>query len=875
VCTGDHSVFVFGENDEHIEVLARNLVGGNVLATPVGRPAHASVRPMTAHIEKTFTTNNILEAESYRMVYRNRGCISYLRHIDNMWFVIPYIKEAVQKYEKNLISSVSSYLPVEETYVYDLTVDNDHTYVTHGGLVHNSGKRMGSIACYLEPWHSDIDSFIELRKNTGDENLRARDLFLALWVPDLFMKRVKEDREWSLMCPSECPGLHDTFGDAFEELYTQYETEKKYKRQVRARDLWNKILEVQIETGMPYISYKDHANRKSNQSNIGIIRSSNLCVAPETRVLTQEKGYVSIKTIENEMVHVWNGEEWSQTTIRKTSNASPLMKIEFSNGAVLECTPEHTFYVFDNKENVIQCSAKDLKSGMRLIYSNLPSIHTCLQAQHRQLFEQMKMYRSYTFDLNSTNVITGIYFKHENDLLIRTFYNTLLEYGIFANVYVQNEMTHLSMIPHDLYTLRKRTGFLFYEEYKYSLTDSFGPRPVSVSFVTDTGRVDETYCFTEEKRHMGVFNGILTGQCNEILEVANEEEVSVCNLASICLPRFVEHGSYNFKKLGEVVETVVENLNNVIDLNYYPIKETHVSNMRNRPIGLGVQGLADTYIKLHVPFDSDEASQINKQIFETIYYHAVKKSVELAKRDGPYERFTGSPASRGLLQFHMWNLDPSTLVYNWDDVVEDVKTHGIRNSLLVALMPTASTSQIMGCNEAFEPITSNLYVRKTIAGEFIVVNEHLVRDLLALGLWDKEMYEEILYYNGSIQSISRIPARIRELYKTAYEIKMVKILKQAVERGPFVDQTQSMNLFMKTPNFETLNNALFYGWTHGLKTGMYYLRTQPVQSSIKFGIDPLAIQRIKEKENAPSGEYCVKMKKMVDGKLEDCVMCSS
>jgi ribonucleotide reductase alpha subunit len=258
-----------------------------------------------------------------------------------------------------------------------------------------------------------------------------------------------------------------------------------------------------------------------------------------------------------------------------------------------------------------------------------------------------------------------------------------------------------------------------------------------------------------------------------------------------------------------------------------------------------------------------------------MYYHAVKKSNELAKRDGAYERFEGSPASRGLLHFNLWNLDPSSLLYNWDSVVKDVKTHGLRNSLLTALMPTASTSQIMGCNEAFEPITSNLYVRKTLAGEFIVVNEHLVRDLLSLHLWDKEMYEEILYYNGSIQSIHRIPTEIKELYKTAYEIKMVKVLKQAVERGPFIDQTQSMNLFMKTPSFDTLNNALFYGWTHGLKTGMYYLRTQPVQSSIKFGIDPLAIQRIKEKENSPTGEYCVKMKKMVDGKLEDCIMCSS
>lgn len=869
VCTGDHSVFVFNDKDEHREVFVRDLTPSDVLATPVGRPAHPSVRPSSAFFEKTFTCDNILEAEAHRMVFRNRGCISYMRYIDNKWFVIPYIKEVVQKYEKNTIASITSYIPpTEQTYVYDLTVEDDHTYATHGGLVHNSGKRMGSIACYLEPWHSDIESFIELRKNTGDENLRARDLFLALWVPDLFMKRVKNDEMWSLMCPSECPGLHDTFGDAFDELYIRYETEKKYKRQVRARDLWNKILEVQIETGMPYISYKDHANRKSNQSNIGIIKSSNLCVAPETRVLTREYGYAPIETLEGVDVHVWNGVEWSSTVIKKTSNASELLKVEFSNGEVMECTPEHIFYVNDGEA----VPAKDLCNNTKLIESNLPSLHQSLKAEHRHFFEQMRIYRSYLFD--NRDAIEGIYFKHENDKLIRLFRTILLEYGISAPVYVVQEITHLMLNRNNLYELRKRTGYMFYEEYKYDLTRDLSPLPVYAVAVTRTGRMDATYCFTESKRHMGVFNGILTGQCNEILEVANEEEVSVCNLASICLSRFVEHGSFNFTKLGEVVSTVVENLNKVIDLNYYPIKETHTSNMYNRPIGLGVQGLADTYIKLRLPFDSDEAMALNKQIFETIYYHAVKTSGKLSKRDGPYARFFGSPASRGELQFHMWNVDPASLLYEWDSIVEDVKMYGMRNSLLTALMPTASTSQIMGCNEAFEPITSNLYVRKTLAGEFIVVNEHLVRDLIERGLWSKEMYEEILYYNGSIQTIKNIPSEIKELYKTAYEIKMVKVLKQAIERGPFIDQTQSMNLFMKTPSFDMLNNALFYGWTHGLKTGMYYLRTQPVQSSIKFGIDPHTIQRIKEKESG-EGEYCVKLKKIVEGKLEDCVVCSS
>jgi ribonucleoside-diphosphate reductase alpha subunit len=482
-----------------------------------------------------------------------------------------------------------------------------------GRYINQGGKRNGSIACYLEPWHSDIFEFVELRKNTGDENLRARDLFLALWIPDLFMKRIQNNEMWSLMCPDKCPGLSDAYGEKFEKLYEQYEAEGRYNKQVKATDLWRHILESQIETGMPYISYKDHVNRKSNQKNIGVIKSSNLC--------------------------------------------------------------------------------------------------------------------------------------------------------------------------------------------------------------------------------------------NEIVQVSNTQETAVCNLASICLPKFVENNAYNFGKLREYTKIVTRNLNKVIDVNLYPIPETRYSNMKNRPVGLGVQGLADVYCKLRIPFDSQEALDLNRKIFEHIYFAAIETSCELAQKYGPYEAFLGSPFSQGLLQWHLWGVDKSTLSseLEWDVLVEKVKVYGTRNSLLTAIMPTASTSQIMKNCECIEPYGSNIYVRTTLAGSYTIVNEHLVRDLLSLGLWTNEIYNEILYFNGSVQPIKDIPQHVKDLYKTSFEIKGVDIVKQSVARGPFIDQTQSLNIFQATPDFSKLSSSHFYGWKNGLKTGMYYLRTKPAVDPIKFGLDPLEVKRIREK----------------------------
>ena len=480
-----------------------------------------------------------------------------------------------------------------------LRVFNDTArYVDQGG-----GKRKGSFAVYMEPWHADIFDFLELKKNHGKEEMRARDLFYAMWIPDLFMKRVQEDAEWTLMCPNECPGLPDTHSEEFEALYTTYEKEGKGRKKVKARELWEKILESQIETGTPYMLYKDACNRKSNQKNLGTIKSSNLCT--------------------------------------------------------------------------------------------------------------------------------------------------------------------------------------------------------------------------------------------EILEYTSPDEVAVCNLASIALPMFVKDGKFDHKELFRITKRVTKNLNKVIDRNYYPVKEAENSNFRHRPIGLGVQGLADTFIKLRLPFTSDEAKELNQDIFETIYFAAVTASMEEAQKDGAYSTFKGSPISEGKFQHNLWGIKDEELSGNWDwkKLRDEVIKHGVRNSLLVAPMPTASTSQILGNNECFEPYTSNIYTRRVLSGEFIVVNKHLLEDLVELGLWSEGLKQEIMRANGSIQDIEIIPDNIKELYKTVWELSMRDIIDMARHRGYFIDQSQSLNLFMEGATMAKLTSMHFYAWKSGLKTGMYYLRTKSAVDAIKFTLD--------------------------------------
>ena len=481
-----------------------------------------------------------------------------------------------------------------------LRVFNDTArYVDQGG-----GKRKGSFAIYVEPWHADIFEFLDLRKNHGKEEQRARDLFYALWTPDLFMKRVEENGDWTLMCPHECPGLSDTHGKNFEKLYKKYESEGKGRKTIKAQELWFKILESQIETGTPYMLYKDAANEKSNQKNLGTIKSSNLCT--------------------------------------------------------------------------------------------------------------------------------------------------------------------------------------------------------------------------------------------EIIEYTSPDEVAVCNLASIALPKFVVDGKFDFEKLFKVTYRVTRNLDKVIDANYYPIPEARNSNMRHRPIGIGVQGLADAFILMRQAFESEEARQLNKDIFETIYYAALTASKDLAIEKGPYESYKGSPVSEGILQFDMWNVKPSDR-WEWDLLREEIQKNGVRNSLLLAPMPTASTAQILGNNECFEPYTSNIYTRRVLSGEFIIVNKHLLRDLVKLGIWDDRLKNKLMASNGSIQNIDEIPDNIKNLYKTAWEISQKVLLDMAADRGAFIDQSQSLNIFMENANFAKLTSMHFYGWKAGLKTGMYYLRTKSATDAIKFTLDKEAI----------------------------------
>lgn len=634
--------------------------------------------------------------------------------------------------------------------------------------VDQGGRRPGSTAFYIEPHHPEIMAFLDLKKNHGNEELRARDLFLAMWISDLFMERVKANTDWSTFDDNLCPGLRDAYGDEYKELYLKYESEGKSVKNYKARDVWDAILTSLNETGTPYMAFKDNVNRKSNQANVGTIKSSNLCVSGDTKILTS-KGYYNIKSLENKEVEVWNGEEFSTTIVKKTGENQEMMKIKFSNGSELKCTPYHKFYISHPVLNYKIMRANQLKIGMKIIKYKIPNMY---------------------------------------DNGFQTFNITI-------------------------------TGTEFLEEKM------------------------DTFCFTERKLGRGIFNGILTGQCAEIMEYSDTEEYAVCTLASVGLPKFVEDGVFNYDKLIEVMEVLVKNLDTVIDINFYPVEQTRVSNERHRPMGIGVQGLADVFALMKVPFDSDEARVINKNIFETMYYGALVASNKLAKEKGTYSSFRGSPISEGKFQFDLAGVKPSDR-YDWDALRADIMENGVRNSLLIALMPTASTSQILGNNECFEPYTSNIYTRSTIAGDFVVINEHMVRDLDKLGLWNAEMKDKVIFYNGSIQQIEEIPQNIKDLYRTAWEIKQKVIIDMAADRQPFVDQSQSMNLFFEEPKDKELTGAFFYGHKRGLKTGSYYLRTRPKVQAQQFTIDPEKFKR-KVEEN----------KKLNEEKYEVCEMCSS
>ena len=638
-CVGTKEVSIEMSSDNVIEGLRYMLLRIGSLASGYDRDRIGNVSPYkNITTRKTTKVLRIPRIEEIMQYFPNSppsDYVSYLSHNN-------YIYSRIESIEQTTYNGV----------VHDFEIAGPHDYtVAHLGIAHNGGgKRNGSFAMYLEPWHADVEDFLRMKLNTGTEEERARDLFYALWVPDLFMKRVEQGGMWSLFCPNEAPGLSDVVGDEFDALYIKYETEGRARKQVEAQKLWFQVLESQIETGTPYLLYKDPANKKSNQQNLGVIKSSNLCT--------------------------------------------------------------------------------------------------------------------------------------------------------------------------------------------------------------------------------------------EIIEYSDANETAVCNLASIGLPAFVKKGVFDFHLLRKVVNIVTHNLNRVIDINYYPTPETKRSNMRHRPIGLGVQGLADVFAMLKLSWESSEAFELNTKIFEHMYYAAVEASVDMAKKEGPYETFAGSPASKGILQFDMWNVKPSSEL-DWDKMKKQVIKHGLRNSLLVAPMPTASTSQILGYNECFEPFTTNIYTRRTLAGEFIVMNKYLLKELLDLGLWNETMKQCIVSENGSVQKIDTIPSSMKLRYKTGWELSQKVLIDMAASRGAFICQSQSLNLFVADPNFAKLTSMHFHAWKQGLKTGCYYLRTKAPVAAQKFTVDPRMLVNETEEDKkkrerrelldklANDYEEEVKKTKETSDNGEGCLLCSS
>lgn len=746
-------------------------------------------------------------------------------------------------------------------------VNSVATYINQGA------RRKGSIAIYIEPHHPDILDVLALKRNNGDEHLRARDLFYAVWVSDLFMQRVRDNGTWSLFDPDVCPGLADVWGDEYAALYERYEVEGLATRTMPAQDLWFEILRSQIETGTPYILFKDAVNAKSNQQNLGTIKTSNLCVSGDTRILTST-GYHPIADLVGQTVRVWNGEEWSETVVKKTGTSQKLVTVTLDNGTELRCTPYHKFYV-ETSPRLVPCSrvitvpASDLQPGDRLVKFDLPPPVAASTLRHER--------QPYTFDKSDVPINSstsdklrwlegyvdgddgtvvhndGIEnlqvanvskeFLHDVQLMLQTL-------GVSSTVTRAEGMADLpdGLKTYDTKALWRisvgSSGVLALVAMGFSPSrvrvtggrEAHTYRYTRVVSVIDNGDVEDTYCFNEPLRHAGVFEGVLTGQCSEIVEYTSPDEVAVCTLGSLCLPRFVRDGEFDFQALLEATRVLARNLDKVIDINYYPIPEARTSNERHRPVGIGVQGLQDVFFMLRLPFDSPEAARLNLQIFETIYFGALMESCILAKEHGAYSTFRGSPASLGRLQFDLWG-QPTTMEYPWEALKTDIRRWGLRNSLSIAPMPTASTASIYGNTESTEPVTSNLYSRRTLAGEFVVVNKHLVRDLLERGLWTAELKNAIVANDGSIQGLD-VPDEIKALYKTAWDLSMKTVIDMAADRGRFVCQTQSMNLFVAEPNYKKLSSMHFYSWTKGLKTGCYYLRTKPAARAVQVTVEP-------------------------------------
>ena len=808
--------------------------------------------------------------------------------------------------------------------------------------VNQGGKRNGSFAIYMEPWHADIEDFLRLKLNTGTDDERARDLFYGLWIPDLFMQRVEQDGVWSLFSPDTCPGLSDCWGNKFTDLYCEYEKKGMATKEMPAKKLWQMIVDSQIQTGTPYLLYKDACNSKSNQQHLGTIKSSNLCVAPETMVLT-DKGQFPIKTLVDTTVRVWNGDAFSDATVARTGVDKVLVDVELSDGRVLTCTPYHKFLVsegYDDKRSIansLRLDASDLKTGMKLKKMSLPTIVTGIERDFEHAYTHGFFCGDGTY--SSGRPTLSLYGEKKAlvpHLAIRTMtgivdasgrLNTMLPLDLRAkfevplNTSIQCRLEWLAgyldadgsicrngtnesiQVTSIVYSFLKDVQSMLvtlgvhsklsqsFPERKTMLPDGnggyaeFDCKPLWRLLVSSTGlyhlstlgfkthrlvwtarkpqrnaeqfvsvvqvvsrtRRDDTYCFTEPINHAGVFNGILTGNCSEIIEYTSSSETAVCNLGSLALPRFVKGDTFDFEALRKYTAILTRNLDIVIDKTYYPTSRCSRSNFRHRPIGIGVQGLADVFALLRIPWTSTRATELNREIFENIYFAAATESMLRSSCEewrglalngnNCYRSFEGSPVSQGKMQYHLWGETPKTTYLNWS-ALEKLCAGGMRNSLLIALMPTASTSQILGNNECIEPFTSNMYSRRVLAGEFMVVNKYLVEDLVRLGLWTSEIRTEIIANGGSVQSIEKIPADLRELYRTVWEIPMKTIINLSRDRAPFVCQSQSLNLFIAEPTASKVSSMHFYAWKAGLKTGCYYLRTKAAARAQQFTVEP-------------------------------------
>lgn len=751
-------------------------------------------------------------------------------------------------------SVISSTIGRSEGLVPMLRVYNESTkFVSQGG-----GKRKGSTAVYIEPWHADIESCIMSQKQQGIPDKLCRDLFLALWVPDLFMQRLKHSVQtqqtvmWSLMCPNECKGLADVYGDEFTHLYESYEQRKMYRKQVPIVSLWNLIVSTQIETGKPYLMYKDHVNRKCNQNNLGTIKSSNLCVHGDTQILTYQ-GYRSIKHLAGKYVLVWNGTEWANSRVEKTGSNAELLSVATSDGAILQCTPYHKFVLQDGSEVEAQylkpdmalksCTTWPMIDGHEDYGDHDVPINGSINNKRRWLARYINKNRRVGHHGNGVSdaplkqIAVGcstIEYARSFKLMCNTIgFSPRIKHvlGEYRVVFSSKDLFYMIQI------MRIPVNFISHTECSH-----MGDKTIRVdSIETVKGRHD-TYCFNEPTRHLGVFNGILTSQCSEITIYSDKNEVGVCNLASICLPKFVVKHSdgsttFDYRTLDKVVQRVVLNMNKVLDNNYHQLDQAKYSDDQHRPIGIGVQGLADVFMMMGEPFDSKRSQKENSQIFETIYFAALTASNKLAQIEGSYKTFRSSMTAKGIFQFDLWDNQSVSKELNlkWDDLRHKVQMSGLRNSLLTCLMPTASTAIIQENFESIEVPLSNLFTRSTLSGNrFQIVNKHLMRDLKKIGMWNPKIRDLLIQNEGSVQNIPGIPNDIKRVYKTIFEYKIMPIIQMCADRERFICQSASNNRYIAEPSISLITKMHLHSWKLGLKTSSYYVRCKQVITGKKI-----------------------------------------